>query len=199
VRSSYLQIQSIATSTAQNDSGLFELNFRDERYLPFEGAGAISRWRFTLPSDFRAFDYDTISDLVVHVRYTARDGGQSLADQSIAEVNTLLTDAAQPDLFNLISLKRDFSTEWHQFRSQSNGTLIINLTEQHFPYLFRSRITVSSMTHHVWLEDSELQRGTDVAISAGSRVGTWQITLQGNDVVSDDPYLLVPYSLSLGG
>jgi hypothetical protein len=35
-------IQSIATSHGQNDSGMFELNFRDERYLPFEGAGAIS-------------------------------------------------------------------------------------------------------------------------------------------------------------
>ncbi|MCC7454256.1 MAG: hypothetical protein IT222_08835, partial [Crocinitomix sp.] len=29
--------QSIATSNGQNDSGVFELNFRDERYLPFEG------------------------------------------------------------------------------------------------------------------------------------------------------------------
>jgi hypothetical protein len=36
--------QSIATSTAQNDSGMFGLNFRDERYLPFEGAGVISNW-----------------------------------------------------------------------------------------------------------------------------------------------------------
>jgi hypothetical protein len=27
------------------DAGMFELNFRDERYLPFEGAGAISEWR----------------------------------------------------------------------------------------------------------------------------------------------------------
>jgi hypothetical protein len=32
-------IESIATSTGQNDSGLFELNFRDERYLPFEVQG----------------------------------------------------------------------------------------------------------------------------------------------------------------
>lgn len=40
----------IATSNAQNDSGTFELNFRDERYLPFEGAGAISKWRLDLPS-----------------------------------------------------------------------------------------------------------------------------------------------------
>ena len=36
------RVQSIVTSHGQNDSGLFELNFRDERYLPFEGAGAIS-------------------------------------------------------------------------------------------------------------------------------------------------------------
>lgn len=29
----------IATSTAQNDSGLFDLNLHDERFLPFEGEG----------------------------------------------------------------------------------------------------------------------------------------------------------------
>ena len=44
----FAALQSIATSHAQNDSGMFELNFRDERYLPFEGAGAISRWRIRL-------------------------------------------------------------------------------------------------------------------------------------------------------
>src|SRR5262249_30597031 len=38
-------VQSMVTSTARDDAGLFELNFRDERYLPFEGAGAISSWR----------------------------------------------------------------------------------------------------------------------------------------------------------
>ena len=38
-------IQSVVTSNAQNDSGMFEANLRDERYLPFEGAGAISQWR----------------------------------------------------------------------------------------------------------------------------------------------------------
>jgi Tc toxin complex TcA C-terminal TcB-binding domain len=31
--------QSIATSTGQYDAGVFELNFRDERYLPFDGSG----------------------------------------------------------------------------------------------------------------------------------------------------------------
>jgi receptor-binding and translocation channel-forming TcA subunit of Tc toxin len=60
-------IQSIATSTGRNDAGLFEVAFRDERYLPFEGAGAISRWRIELPRETNAFDVDTLSDVVIHL------------------------------------------------------------------------------------------------------------------------------------
>ena len=52
-------IQSIVTSSAQNDSGLFEANLRDDRYLPFEGAGAISTWRLELPNDVPQFDFET--------------------------------------------------------------------------------------------------------------------------------------------
>ena len=63
---------SVAASTANNDSGVFELNFRDERYVPFEGAGAVSDWSLELPSVFRPFDYDTISDVILHISYTAR-------------------------------------------------------------------------------------------------------------------------------
>ncbi|MBL8066243.1 MAG: prepilin-type N-terminal cleavage/methylation domain-containing protein, partial [Chthonomonadaceae bacterium] len=44
-----------------NDSGLFETNLRDERYLPFEGSGAESHWNIELPTSFPAFDYGTIS------------------------------------------------------------------------------------------------------------------------------------------
>ena len=47
------------TSSAQNDSGLFELNLRDERPLPFEGAGAISTWRIELPNDVPQFDFES--------------------------------------------------------------------------------------------------------------------------------------------
>jgi hypothetical protein len=31
-----------SNSTAQNEAGVFELSFRDERYMPFEGLGVIS-------------------------------------------------------------------------------------------------------------------------------------------------------------
>ncbi len=40
------------------------------------------------PTDVRQFDYSTISDVILHVRYTAREGGSSLealADASLAE------------------------------------------------------------------------------------------------------------------
>jgi hypothetical protein len=62
-------VQSIVTSSAQNDSGLFETNLRDERYLPFEYSGAISTWQLRLPADPRksdpqAFDYAALADVI---------------------------------------------------------------------------------------------------------------------------------------
>jgi hypothetical protein len=46
-----IPVKAIAASNAQNDSGMFKLSFRDERYLPFEGAGAVSQWLLELFSD----------------------------------------------------------------------------------------------------------------------------------------------------
>lgn len=36
-------ITSVAVSHGQQDSGVFKLDFKDEQYVPFEGAGAVSR------------------------------------------------------------------------------------------------------------------------------------------------------------
>ena len=74
---------------------MFELNFRDERYLPFEGAGAISRWRLRLPPvEFQPFDYRTISDVVLHVRYTARDGGNAFRSNVKEELTSGITKSS---------------------------------------------------------------------------------------------------------
>src|SRR6476661_7606961 len=103
----YGATEAIATSKGQNDTGMFELNFRDERYLPFEGAGAISRWRIELPIETNQFDRSTISDVVVHLKYTAREGGKSLKDVALA---TLPTDGVR-----LFSARHEFPTEWYRF------------------------------------------------------------------------------------
>ena len=108
-------MQSIATSTAQNNSGMFELNFRDERYLPFEGAGAISRWRIDLPKDCNAFDFDTISDVILKLSSTACKGGESLNKAAKKAMNDAFKKAEKSSLARLFSTKHEFSTEWPQF------------------------------------------------------------------------------------
>src|ERR1700735_38576 len=84
----------IVTSSAQNDTGLFELRLEDERYLPFESAGAISTWRLTLNNVYPQFDYSTITDAVMHVRYTARDGGAALAAAAATSAKAKLNSIA---------------------------------------------------------------------------------------------------------
>jgi hypothetical protein len=121
-------IQSISTSHANSDSGLFELNFRDERYLPFEGAGVISYWRLELPKDTNPFDFGTIADVVLHMSYTARDGGVRLAEAArkafgivAIEEGEGITDPrlllwAGPVSYNrigrLFSVRRNFPEAW---------------------------------------------------------------------------------------
>ena len=68
----------IVTSGGQNDSGLFEVSLDDERYLPFEGSGVVGTWQLRLNTVYPQFDYSTITDVVLHLRYTARDGGGDL-------------------------------------------------------------------------------------------------------------------------
>lgn len=138
-------IQSIATSHANNDSGLFELNFRDERYLPFEGAGAISTWRLELPKEFQQFDYDTISDVILQMNYTAREGGdvfKGVVNTYIkGNINKWLDELGEGEtgLPRLFSLKDEFPKEWNDLIHKPNDDCEIVLTHRHFPFFVRER------------------------------------------------------------
>ncbi|MBC8947237.1 neuraminidase-like domain-containing protein [Xenorhabdus indica] len=80
--------QKIALSGGLDDSGVFVLNTGDDRYLPFEGTGAVSEWVLDLPnhtSPTQQQILDSLEDIIVTVRYTARDGGKAFADQ-VSEV-----------------------------------------------------------------------------------------------------------------
>lgn len=143
-------IQSVALSSGRNDSGLFQLSTGDERYLPFEGAGAISRWRVQLTDEYRAFDYDTISDVVLHMHYTARDGGQAVRSQVVpaldARINAIVNATEHTGLYAFFSLKREFGTAFHQLLHPAGAgdhQTALALGREHFPYLFQGRtITV---------------------------------------------------------
>ena len=132
-------IESISTSSGLSDSGMFELNFADDRYLPFEGKGAIGTWRLELPTAVRQFDYDSISDVILHLRYTARDGGSTLrglVEDSLREVlNEMLVDAGRTGLYQAYSLRHHFPDEWWQLTQQQSTALTIG--PEHLPYLAR--------------------------------------------------------------
>jgi hypothetical protein len=147
-------IQSIVTSNAQNDSGLFDSDLRDDRFLPFEAAGVISEWQIELPADFRQFDYDTISDVILHVGYTIREGGGLLKQQATLEPQTALNEfirsEGQQGFAQPFSLRHEFPTEWHRFlnlpaEAEGNQKLTLNLKDR-FPFLFAGRrLTITAI------------------------------------------------------
>jgi hypothetical protein len=137
--------QSIVTSSGQSDSGLFETNLRDERYLPFEGAGVVvSEWQLELPADVRQFNYDTISDVLLHIRYTAREGGALLRNAATANLNTAIAEARAPGCVQLFSVRHEFATEWAAFCAQTGDggrfKLAVSLTDRHFPFWSHGRV-----------------------------------------------------------
>jgi hypothetical protein len=128
--------EAIATSSGQNDSGMFELSFRDERYLPFEFLGAVSRWRIELPRDNNFFDMDTLTEVVFSLSYTAREGGDVLS----AAAN----EAAQCHVrrgWSLFDVRNELPDAWHVFQSgarrdpECDRLLTLLLTRQLFPFL----------------------------------------------------------------
>lgn len=142
---SFGNLQSIVTSSGQSDSGLFETNLRDDRYLPFEGLGVISEWKLELPAnpskgDPLQFDYDTITDVILHMRYTARDGGRLLKNGAIAYLKDQIDAAQAVGSMRLFSLRHEFSTEWAKFKSAKiegatkTAELTLNLRAEHYPF-----------------------------------------------------------------
>ncbi len=135
----YAATEAIATSSGNNDTGMFELNFRDERYLPFEYRGAISCWRLELPKQNNDFDLDTLSDVILHLNFMAREGGDNLraAADHVAQ-RTLPGGGLQ-----YLDIKRELPNEWHRFiaglNTSDRAELNIQLTRKMFPYLFGNK------------------------------------------------------------
>lgn len=117
-RTDNIPISSIAVSGGQQDSGVFELDFHDERYLPFEGAGAISEWRIDLPTALKQFDYHTINDVIMHLRYTASDGGATLKSKANEATLNFLKTAKGGSSATIIDLTNDYSSEWYSFAAK---------------------------------------------------------------------------------
>lgn len=203
-------IQSIATSSAQNDGGLFELNFRDERYLPFEGTGVISEWTLEMmyyeekgtkedkdtAKSLRQFDYNTIADVIIHLRYTASEGGVPFRKDVISDLktklNTLSIISDKTGLYCIFSLRYDFPNEWHAWTTKPNQDLGIQLKKHHFPYFAQmsEQLSIKSI--------SSYEKGkTEASAPSFTIDNNWLITASDGDEAKqvEDWFILVHYSI----
>ncbi len=192
----HVPVTSIATSSGQNDSGLFEFSFRDERYLPFEGAGAISDWILELSPEkgLRQFDYSTISDAILHVKYTARENGGLFKEKATSYIKDFLVNAeehSEQPLMRMFSLRHEFPSEWHRFlhpgTPEAEQILNVTIGTQRFPFFTRDNgIVVLKME----------------ILAKGLQSGSYQSILSYTDF-NDDPVIsaeiTLPVNDSLGG
>jgi hypothetical protein len=116
---------------------VFELSFRDERYLPFEGAGVISDWSLELFSDLpsnnpdpanpdfgrplRQFDYSTISDAILHIKYKAREDAGAFKNGAVAHLRQYFSpgNGATPSV-RMFKLRQEFPSQFHRFLNPTN-------------------------------------------------------------------------------
>jgi peptidoglycan hydrolase-like protein with peptidoglycan-binding domain len=149
----YAATRAVATSTGQNDAGMFELNFRDERYLPFEGEGVESLWQLEINKDYAGFDIHTLSDAVLHIRYTAREGGETLKQAAKTHLTEALkstfttVDGKPQPLTRLFSLRHEFPEAWNELTQQVSAdetgevirVLTLPITKDRFPFFTLGR------------------------------------------------------------
>jgi len=148
-RESRVPVTAIATSTAQNDPGVFDFSFHDERYLPFERAGAISQWEVELSTEkeLRQFDYSTIADVIMHVSYTAREAGGVFKEKATDHIKDFIAngaDRATEPLVTAFRMRSEFPAEWARFLSPADLTSDQALTfvvgKERLPFFAQGRV-----------------------------------------------------------
>jgi hypothetical protein len=212
--------QSVVTSSARNDAGLFQPDARDERYQPFENAGVIGTWQLQLPADPSkgeptSFDYATLSDAVLHLRYTAREGGEPLRAAAITDLKTRIENAGALGSVRLFALRQEFPSAWARYRSAKaeNGLrrLTVTLTAQHYPFwsegaarTVHKAVLVVRASGPVQVAEPAGANSTDLVLGddklyrielAGALIppftGDWEVALTAEGV--EDAWLLVSW------
>ena len=126
--------QQVALSQGLNDSGLFELNFNDERYLPFEGTGAISNWQLDMPKEDNALHFDSLVDVVIRLRYTAFSGGKAFQD-AVKQARGAFQSHRS------VMVAQEFASAWYGF-THNKTPLALTIS----PSLFRPNFSTYHLT-----------------------------------------------------
>ena len=79
--------------------------------------------------------------MILHIRYTAREGGKPLKTSAVKNTEALVKSAAAAGSVRLFSVRHEFPTEWASFKGEqltSNPNVLAKLTfalkPEHYPY-----------------------------------------------------------------
>jgi hypothetical protein len=188
----------------QENNGMFELRFDDDRYFPFEGAGAVSTWRLELNGKKGAYNINDLLDVSMTLKYTAEQGGGVFA----AAVKGLLKPYPTARFFDVA---REFPDEWAAFMESEHDTLTLALSRDMFPNMSGGKITglfaryelaepgaVSLVLNDD--EDLTLKDGKFLpsnGLSIGSRGSEWILSLNGNKNNLKNISLVVGYTAAV--
>ncbi|WP_371786040.1 hemopexin repeat-containing protein [Streptosporangium subroseum] len=150
------------------NNGLFELRYDDDRYLPFEGTGAVSSWRLELPGLRGADLPEDLYDVVVTLRYTADHGGETFANT----VKGLLQPYPAARFFDVPA---EFPDEWDSFE----GDLVLPITPDLLPDMSGRLITGIYPVYDIEEDGGARFALGDLVLTDGRLLPTPGLTLTG--------------------
>jgi hypothetical protein len=136
LRSDWRARQQVALSHVQageENNGLFRLNPDDDRYLPFEGTGAVSAWRLELTGRRSVDDPSQLNDVVLTLRYTA-DGGDPVFTNAVKGM-------LKPySTFRFVDVAAEFPEAWEEFLGSDEDELVLSFSADMFPAMASRQI-----------------------------------------------------------
>ncbi|KAE8392574.1 hypothetical protein BDV23DRAFT_181503 [Aspergillus alliaceus] len=152
-RTDRIPITSIAVTDSVRDTG--DRSRTVDQYAPFEGAGAVSSWRISFPTNLRRFDYGELTDVVLHVRYTAFSSGgllEQAASTAVAEWTTAGKGKSKPyyggtPKILAINLADEYPDEWEAFLQ--SGEMQLPRINDKLPFWARKVAKSSNATLYI--------------------------------------------------
>ncbi|MDV3348292.1 hemopexin repeat-containing protein [Leptothoe sp. LEGE 181152] len=181
------------------NNGMFELNFGDERYLPFEGTGAVSNWRLELNGMKGSYNPADLLDVTVKLRYTAKQGGSRFAN----EVKGVLKPYHATSFFDLAY---NFPDQWAALTSGDVDKAEITFTRDMFPNMSSSKI-IGLFMHYEYADDQggaiftindDLQVPNNTylqphTINVGQNGSSWTFMLKGDGSTLKNAEMVLVY------
>ncbi|MBW7939325.1 MAG: hypothetical protein H3C63_11145, partial [Candidatus Omnitrophica bacterium] len=111
----------VALTSPMNATGIFELDTQPDMLLPFESMGVDTSWEFQMPRTANSFDFNTITDILVTIEYTALNSFD-YRQQVIKKLNP------QVNSDRAFSFRREFADAWYDLHHNETAGQPLSVT-----------------------------------------------------------------------